>query len=140
MVEDRSFGGRIFAVTNFVLLAIIALVTVLPFIHVVAGSFTTSAELAMKKFVLIPTDWSLEAYRFIFSTSTIFRALSVSIGVTLVGTVFSMLITSLMAYGLCRRDLDGRQFIQFLVVFTMLFNGGMIPTFLVVREKNLIDT
>lgn len=140
MVEDRSIGGRIFAAVNFTLLAIIALVTVLPFIHVVAGSFTTSAEMAANKFVLIPKVWSLDAYRFIFSTSTIFKAMGVSVGVTLVGTLFSMFVTALMAYGLSRKDLDGRTAINFMVVFTMLFHGGMIPTFLVVKDLGLIDS
>lgn len=140
MVEDRSIGGRLFAAFNFTLLAIIALITVLPFIHVVAGSFTTSAELAANKFVLIPKVWSLDAYKFIFSTNTIFKAMGVSIGVTLIGTMVSMLLTALMAYGLARRDLDGRNVVNFLVVFTMLFHGGMIPTFLVVKELGLIDS
>lgn len=140
MVEDRSISGRIYAAINFTLLAIVALITVLPFIHVVAASFTTSAELAASKFVLIPKVWSLEAYKFIFSTNTIFRAMGVSIGVTLIGTLVSMLLTALMAYGLARKDLDGRKTINFLVVFTMLFNGGLIPTFLVVKELGMIDT
>ncbi|MGN7763566.1 carbohydrate ABC transporter permease [Paenibacillus sp. 22594] len=140
MVEDRTIGGRIFSAVNFTLLALITLITVLPFVHVVAGSFTTSAEIAANKFVLIPKVWSLEAYKFIFSTDTIFRAMGVSIGVTLVGTLFSMFITALMAYGLSRRDLDGRNVFNFLVVFTMLFHGGMIPTFLVVKELGLIDS
>lgn len=140
MIEDRTLNGKIFAFVNYILLAIIALITVLPFLHVVAGSFTTSAELAMKKFILVPTIWSLDAYKFIFSTNTIFKAMSVSIGVTLFGTIFSMLITSLMAYGLSRRDLDGRKYIMFLVVFTMLFNGGLIPTFLIVKSVGLIDS
>lgn len=140
MIEDRSFKGRLFAIVNYILLTIIALVTVLPFLHVVAGSFTTSAELAAKRFILIPTEWSFEAYRFIFSTNTIFKAMGVSVWTTLAGTVFSMFITSLMAYGLSRRDLDGRSQIMFLVVFTMLFSGGLIPTFLVVKEMGLIDS
>lgn len=139
MVEDKSFGSRLFSAVNYGLLSLIALLTVLPFIHIVAGSFTTNAELAAKRFVLIPTVWSLDAYRFIFSTNIIFRAMFVSICVTLLGTMFSMLLTSLMAYGLSRRDLDGRSGIMFMVVFTMLFNGGMIPTFLVVKELGLID-
>jgi putative aldouronate transport system permease protein len=115
MVEDRSFNGKMFNIINYVLLTIIGLITVLPFVHVVAGSFTTSAEMAAKSFVLIPTDWSIEAYKFIFSTSTIFRAMAVSIGTTAAGTALSMLVTALMAYGLSRRDLDGRKFIMFLV-------------------------
>lgn len=140
MVEDRTLGGRIFSVFNYSILLAFALVSFLPFIHVIAGSFTTSAELAVNKFVLIPRIWSLDAYRFIFSTNTIFRAMSVSVLVTLVGTMFSMLISSMMAYGLSRKDLDGRKIIMFSVVFTMLFNGGLIPTFLVVKELNLIDS
>jgi putative aldouronate transport system permease protein len=140
MVEDRTIGGRVFAAVNYTLLAIIALVTVLPFLHVVAGSFTTSAEMAVKKFILFPTVWSLDAYKFIFSTDTLFRAMGVSVGITVLGTLFSMLLTALMAYGLARRDLDGRRGIMFLVVFTMLFSGGLIPTFLVVRELGMIDS
>ncbi|MEW9702513.1 carbohydrate ABC transporter permease [Paenibacillus sp. SI8] len=140
MVDDRTIGGRMFAIINYVLLTIIGLVTIIPFVHVVAGSFTTNAEMAAKKFVLIPTDWSLDAYRFIFSTNTIFKAMGVSVGTTLFGTIFSMFVTTLMAYGLARRDVDGRKVINFLIVFTMLFNGGLIPTFLVVKELGLIDT
>ncbi|MBW7452888.1 carbohydrate ABC transporter permease [Paenibacillus sepulcri] len=140
MVEDTSFRGRLFSSVNLAILILIALIMILPFIHIIAGSFTTSAELSVRRFVLIPTQWSLDAYRFIFSTSTIVKALGVSAGVTAAGTVFSMFITSLMAYGLARKDVDGRNIIMFLVVFTMLFNGGLIPTFLVVKELGLIDS
>ncbi|XEC93574.1 carbohydrate ABC transporter permease [Paenibacillus tarimensis] len=140
MVQDKTLGGRIFDTVNYTLLAIIALATFLPFVHVIAGSFTTVGELAQKQFVIIPTVWSVDAYKYIFSTNTIFKALGVSIGVTLCGTLFSMFLTALMAYGLSRRDLVGRSGIMFMVVFTMLFSGGMIPTFLVVKEMGLIDS
>jgi putative aldouronate transport system permease protein len=140
MVQDKSVGSRIFDIVNYTLLTIIALVTFLPFIHVIAGSFTTVTELAQKQFVLIPTIWSLDAYRYIFSTNTLFVALGTSIGVTTIGTLFSMFLTALMAYGLSRRDLDGRRTMMFLVVFTMLFNGGLIPTFLVVKGMGLVDS
>lgn len=140
MIQDRTLGSRLFGIVNFTLLAIFSLATVLPFIHVVAGSLTTSAEMAVKKFIIFPTDISSEAYQFVFSTNTIFRAIAVSIAVTLIGTAFSMLVTSMMAYGLSRKDLDGRKLLMFMVVFTMLFNGGLIPTFLVVKELHLIDT
>jgi putative aldouronate transport system permease protein len=140
MVEDKTWGSRLFSAINGALLALIAIATVLPFIHVLAGSFTTAAELSAKKFVLFPTKFSLAAYQYIFSTSTIFRALGVSVFVTVAGTLFSMLLTALTAYGLSRRDLDGRRLFNFLIVFTMLFNGGMIPTFLVVKWTGLIDS
>ncbi|WP_194541576.1 carbohydrate ABC transporter permease [Paenibacillus sp. JZ16] len=140
MVQDKTISSRIFDIVNYTLLLIIGLVTILPFLHVIAGSFTTVTELAQKQFVLFPTVWSLDAYKYVFSTNTVFRSLGVSVGVTFLGTLFSMLLTCLMAYGLSRKDLDGRNFIMFMVLFTMLFSGGMIPTFLVVKEMGLIDT
>ncbi|MBT2761558.1 carbohydrate ABC transporter permease [Paenibacillus sp. ISL-20] len=140
MVQDKTISSRIFDIVNYTLLLIIGLVTILPFLHVIAGSFTTVTELAQKQFVLFPTVWSLDAYKYVFSTNTVFRSLGVSMGVTFLGTLFSMLLTCLMAYGLSRRDLDGRNIIMFMVLFTMLFSGGMIPTFLVVKEMGLIDT
>lgn len=140
MVGDKSFGGRLFNITNITILTIIALLCVLPFIHVVAASFTTSAELAQKSFVLIPTVWSLDAYKYIFSTDTIVKAMLISIGVTVGGTLFSMFLSTLTAYGLSRKDLVGRRFIMFFIVFTMLFNGGMIPTFLVVQQTGLLNS
>ncbi len=140
MVGEKQFGSRIFRWGNYLLLVVIALTMVLPFIHVIAASFTTSAELADKRFVLFPTVFSLDAYKYIFSTNTIFKALFVSIGVTLIGTLWSMFISLLTAYGLSRKDLVGRRQILFLFVFTMLFSGGMIPTFLIVKETGLLDS
>lgn len=140
MVGEKQLGSLIFRWGNYLLLVVIALTMVLPFIHVIAASFTTSAELADKRFVLFPTVFSLDAYKYIFSTNTIFKALFVSIGVTLIGTLWSMFISLLTAYGLSRRDLVGRRQILFLFVFTMLFSGGMIPTFLIVKETGLLDS
>ncbi|MDQ0297978.1 putative aldouronate transport system permease protein [Salibacterium salarium] len=140
MVEDKTLSSRLFNITNATLLIIVALLCVLPFLHVVAGSFTTSAELAEKKFVIFPTEWSLSAYKYVFSTDTIFRALLVSIFVTTGGTLWSMFLSTLTAYGLSRKDLVGRRIIMFFIVFTLLFNGGMIPTFLVVQQTGLLDS
>lgn len=140
MVQDKSLGSRLFEITNYTLLTLFALITVLPFIHVLAGSFTTAEELIQKKFVLFPTQFTLDAYRYIFSTDILLRSLGVSIFITVAGTFISMLLTSMMGYGLSRRDLGGRRIFMFMVVFTMLFSGGMIPTFLVVKELGMIDT
>lgn len=138
--KKETVGGRLFTIVNTTLLALIALICLFPFINVFASSFASTQEVVEKKFVLFPTTFSLDAYRFILSTPTIFRGLGVSIGVTVAGTVFSMILTTLMAYGLSRKYLAGRDFINFVVVFSMLFSGGMIPTFLVVKMFGLIDT
>ncbi|MEF2964951.1 carbohydrate ABC transporter permease [Paenibacillus sp. M1] len=138
--KKHSIGDRIFTIVNGALLALIALACLLPFVNVIASSFASTQEIVAKKFVLFPTTFSLDAYKYIFSTPTIFRGLGVSVGVTLVGTLVSMALTALMAYGLSRRYLYGRNPINFVVVFSMLFSGGMIPTFLVVKSVHLIDS
>lgn len=140
MIGDKSLGSRIFNITNATLLTIIALVTVLPFIHVIGSSFATGAEIANSKFLIVPTEFTLSAYKYIFSTDTILRSVGVSIFVTVFGTVWSMLISTLTAYGLSRKDLVGRRYIMFFIIFTMLFQGGMIPTFLVVKQTGLLDS
>ncbi|OUS68946.1 ABC transporter permease [Paenibacillus sp. MY03] len=140
MVGDKTLSGRLFNGVNMVLLGLIGLATVLPFVHVFGSSFATAGEIASKKFLLVPTEFTLDAYRYIFSTSTLPKAMLVSLGVTAAGTLWSMLISVLTAYGLSRKDLMGRNGIMFLFVFTMLFNGGMIPTFLVVKETGLLDS
>src|SRR5690625_4082161 len=140
MVDDKTLSSRIFSIVNTTLLIIIALITVLPFIHVVGSSFATGAEIAEKRFLLFPTKFTLSAYKYIFSTNTIVKALSVSVFVTVVGTIWSMFFSVLTAYGLSRKDLVGRRAINFFIVFTMLFNGGLIPTFIVVKQTGLLDS
>lgn len=138
--KKETMGSRLFTIVNITLLTLIALICLLPFVNVFASSFASTQEVVEKKFILFPTTFSLDAYRYILSTPTIFRGLGVSIGVTLVGTVVSMVLTALMAYGLSRKYLYGRDFINFVIVFSMLFSGGMIPTFLVVKYFGLIDS
>lgn len=138
--RKESLGSRIFQAVNYTALALIALTCLLPFVNVLSSSFASTQEIVEKKFVLFPTTFSLDAYRYILSTPTIFRGLAVSVGTTLAGTVVSMVLTALMAYGLSRKYLYGRDFINFIVVFSMLFSGGMIPTFLVVKATGLIDS
>lgn len=131
---------RVFRVVNVLVLGGFALICVLPFLNVLGSSFATPGELATRSFVVIPETFTLDAYRYILSTSTIFRALGVSVFVTAMGTFVSLLLTSFMAYALSKPYLRGRRVINFLVIFTMLFSGGMVPTFIVVQNLGLIDS
>src|SRR5699024_7625535 len=119
-------------------LTLIALLTVLPFIHIVGSSFATGAEIADTKFLLFPTKFTLSAYKYIFSTNTILKSILVSITITVGGTLWSMLLSTLTAYGLSRKDLPGRRFILFYFVFTMLFSGGMILSVIVLLETGFL--
>ncbi len=136
----QSWGSRIFDSVNVVLLLVFALITVIPFIYVIAGSFATQKELLTRGFILFPTEFSLDAYKYIFSTQTLVRSLLVTVYITVAGTLINIFFTCLMAYPLARKDMDFRKPILMLVVFTMLFSGGMIPTFLVVKELGMIDS
>lgn len=140
MPIKQSWGSRIFDSLNITLLLAFALITVIPFIYVIAGSFATQKELLLRGFILFPTDLSLDAYKYIFSTQTLTRSLLVTIYITVAGTLINIFFTCLMAYPLARKDMDFRKPILMLVVFTMLFSGGMIPTFLVVKQLGMIDT
>lgn len=133
-------GVKVFRVVNVVLLTAFALICLVPFLHVIGSSFANPGELATRPFVIIPRELTINAYQYVLSTPTIFRAMGVSVFVTVVGTFLSLLVTALMAYALSKRYLRGRRVINFLVVFTMLFSGGMIPTFVVVSQLGLLNT
>ncbi|MGG4147220.1 carbohydrate ABC transporter permease [Paenibacillus algorifonticola] len=136
---DKSIMGRVIDWTNYVLLGLIAAVCTLPFIYILSASLTAPEELLKRGFILIPHSFSLEGYRYVLSTNTIVNSLGVTALVTVVGTLVNLLFTALMAYPLAQRDLFGSRLIMKMVVFSMLFGGGMIPTYLIVRWTGLLD-
>lgn len=136
----RTVSGTVFDVMNYFFLGLFAIAAVLPFIYVISGSFATDAELTKRAVFLIPETFSIAAYEFIFSTNTIMKSIGVSMYVTVFGTAVNLFFTVTMAYPLARRGLMGRNTVLNLVVFSMLFGGGMIPTYLVIRELSLLDS
>lgn len=140
MLYDKTWGNRIFDALNMTVLSVIALLCVLPFIYILAVSFTAPHIVAQGGFILYPKEFSLAAYKYIFSTNTLVRSLGVSVYVTVIGTLINLVMTSLLAYPLSRKTLRGRQLILMGVLFTMLFNGGLIPTYYVVKSLGMIDT
>jgi putative aldouronate transport system permease protein len=133
-------GGRIFDAFNVSILAIIGIIMILPFLYIIAGSFATEAELTRRNFFIWPETFTLSAYKYIFSTATFSRSILVSIGVTLVGTLVCLFFTFTMAYPLSRKKLLGRNLFMNMIVFSMLFSGGMIPTYIVVKSLGLLDS
>ena len=140
MPSMKRSNGLLFEAFNRALLFLIAVLCILPFIYVAVASVTPSEELLVKRIVLIPSHLSFAAYKYIFSTKSILQSLGVSVYITVCGTLINISMTSLMAYPLSRKKLRGRRQILLLVVFTMLFNGGMIPTYLVVSSLHLLNT
>ena len=140
MVRYRSFGGRIFDFLNYLFLGLVTLVMVLPLLYVIAGSFTSDAELAAKRIVFFPSHPSLDSYRYILSSGIIFTSFCNSVLITVVGTAINLFMTTLLAYPLSRKELRGRRLFNALIVFTMMFSGGMIPSYLLVKSLHLLNS
>lgn len=133
-------AGKIFDKFNFLLMTVIGVIMIIPFIYVIAGSFATEAELTMRNFFLWPHEFTLASYKYIFSTGTFLRSLLTTVCVTVVGTIVQLFFSFTFAYPLSRKHLKGRKLLLNLVVFAMLFTGGMIPTYLVVKSLGMIDS
>lgn len=136
----NSPAGRVFDVFNYILMGLFGFATLSPFIYVVAGSFATELELTTRSFFLIPQTFTLEAYQYIFQTGTVINAMIRTVGVTIVGTLVHLFFTFTMAYALSKPFLRGRSVVLKLVIFTMLFGGGMIPTYMLIKNLNMLNT
>lgn len=126
-------SSRLFDIANYSFLGLVSLVSFLPFVYVIICSFSAQST-------VFPTEFTLDTYRYIFSTETFVRSIGVSILITLGGTFFSLLATALMAYSLSFKNLPGRSVVMLMIVFTMVFQGGMIPTYFVVKELGMINS
>ncbi|MEF3306146.1 carbohydrate ABC transporter permease [Paenibacillus sp. GYB003] len=135
-----STGDRIFEAGNVLALAVVSLVSLFPIYYTFILSFTDPTEYYRKPLILFPEKWTLDAYRYLLSTDTFLTAIGNSAFLATVGTAFSLIVTSGLAYAVSRKRLRGRRVILFGVLFTMLFQPGLIPSYLVVRQLGLIDS
>ncbi len=115
---------------SHIILAIFALLAVIPFVLLIIASFTDNQTALVDGYSFTPAKWSLEAYRYIVNEwRTIGRAYAVTIIVTAVGTILSLVITSTFAFAISNNKLPGHKLLMFLCIFTMLFNGGIVSTY-----------
>ena len=127
MVENN----KIQQIVLNIIMAVLTLTCILPFLLLVISSFSSEASLAVQGYSFFPKEWSLETYQYIFNSAvSIFKGYGLTILVTVVGTTASIILTILFAYPLSRPELPYRNFFAFFIFFTMLFNGGMVPTYL----------
>jgi putative aldouronate transport system permease protein len=138
--HEHTAASRAFDVLNVAVLLFLALITILPLLYVLAGSFASEAEIASRPFFLWPEKFVTSTYDYIFDSGTFVRALITTICVTAVGTVVQVMLTFTMAYPLAKRYLPGRALFLNMVIFTLVFSGGMIPTYLVVRDMGLLNS
>lgn len=128
-LAKENFSIKIIAHIVMVLAAFLAL---LPFIIIISSSFTSEKAIAQYGYGLFPREWSFAAYSYLFQAgSMIGKAYLITIATTVIGTLLHLLLTTLMAYGLAWNKTPGRKIIMFLLIFTMLFNGGAVATYIV---------
>lgn len=135
-----SLGDRISITGIYIFAGLIGIICILPFLYVVGGSFATEKELTEKAFLIVPSEFSLNAYKFIIDDGRIFNGLKNSIIVTVWGTILAMVMTTTFAYPLSRNDFRGRNLALNLVIVTMVFSGGMIPGYLLVKSLGMLNS
>jgi putative aldouronate transport system permease protein len=140
MNRHHSIGSKIFDWANYLFLAGLALTMILPIMYIVSSSFASEIEISQRAFFLIPQSITFNAYEYVFKDNAIPRSLLVSVFVTVCGTIINLIFTMTMAYSLSRRNTPGRNIVMNMIVFSMLFSGGMIPTFIVVKNLGLLNT
>ncbi|QHT58946.1 carbohydrate ABC transporter permease [Paenibacillus lycopersici] len=142
MVYKASWSRKLFTVFNVVFLTVILALGILPFIHMLAISLSSTTAAAAAEVGLWPVGFSLEAYRYLGQKAEFIHSLGVSVERVVLGTAINMLFVVITAYPLSRSNAQFRHrtlYVWFFAV-TMFFGGGLIPTYVIVKETHLLDT
>lgn len=140
MTYTRSFGEKAFDVCNIALLAFLAILWTYPFIYTLSMSLSTAAEASREGFHLFPREISFFSYKAVLSNPNILTGYYNTILRTVLGTVLTLLASCIAAYPLSRKEMPQKSMIIFFIVFTMLFSGGMIPNYILIKELGLLNT
>jgi putative aldouronate transport system permease protein len=138
-IQDTR-GDRIFMGINLLFLAVILIIILYPLVYTLSASFSAPSAVITGKVTLFPVDFTLIGYQKIFEYPTLIKGMLNSLFYTVVGSSVSVVLTLLAAYPLTRKDLPGRRFLTILFFFPMLFSGGLIPFYLVVRDLGMVNT
>lgn len=135
-----SLNDKIFGIFNYVGLLLVLLLVLYPLIYVFSASFSDPLAVQSGKMWLFPVGFNLRGYEVVFKHPDIMRGFVNAIILTIMGTIVSVTVTILAAYPLSRKSLYGKKVITFFFAFTMLFGGGLIPSFLLINSLNLYNT
>lgn len=133
-MKRESSSDKLLLGVFYIFISVFAAFCLLPFVLVIISSFTDEITLMKNGFTFVPQKWSTEAYRFIFRTNKIFNACKVTIFTTVAGTALSLLFTTMLAYPLSASNVKYRNKMAFYVYFTMLFHGGLVPSYILITR------
>lgn len=139
-IRKNSTADMVYIVITEVILWFMLVIILIPLVYIVSSSFSSPEAVGNGLVYLWPVDFSLKGYAAVFTTEKVWIGFRNSIFYTVVGTFINIVVTMLAAYPLSRRDLKGRGVVTVIFTFTMLFSGGMIPTYLLVRDLRMINT
>ena len=139
-ISHRRKGRPFGEIINTIVLIFISLICLLPFLYIICVSFTDPSVYVPLKFYLIPEKFSIAAYKHILSTPTFLNSMRSTIFVTVVGTLLNLIVTFTFAYGLTKKALPGRKIINICVIITLLFNAGIVPNYLLMKELGLLNS
>jgi putative aldouronate transport system permease protein len=137
---NLTVGEKIWQVVVYSILIILALLCLLPFLYVVAVSVTPESEVVRKGIVIIPETFTFLAYKEVFISHGIGQAYKITLFRTIVGTALNVIFTVAAAYPLSKKYLPGRSAFLIFIVFTMMFSGGLIPSYLLIRSLGLLNS
>ena len=135
----RSAGSVVFDTLNIVFLCALAFTTIYPFWDTLVVSVSSLKGYLASSIHLWPSEWSVEGYKYMFSNPTLWTSYGNTLFITVVGTMINMVITIMTSYVLSKNYLRGHRVLTFLCVFTMMFSGGIIPTYMVIKDVGLLN-
>jgi putative aldouronate transport system permease protein len=137
-----SIGRKTFLVANYIFLSFLAFLCLFPLIHVLAVSFSSSAATAAGKVTLWPVEWTTSAYRFVFGKAAFLESFGISVKRVILGTALNMVMVVITAYPLSKEAsvFKWHAYYAWYFLITILFSGGLIPTYMTVKTTGLIDT
>ncbi|WP_098741377.1 carbohydrate ABC transporter permease [Paenibacillus sp. EZ-K15] len=135
-----DLDSRIFDTINIILLVTFTIIIVVPLWNVVVSSFSSGRSLAEGGFIFWPTEFSLENYQAVFRDANIWNAFFISVAKTVMGVITHVFFCAMVGYGLSKKYVRGRKFYVAMGVVTMFFSGGMIPTYLLIKDLGLLNS
>lgn len=136
----RSKSDKVFYTVCYTVTVLCVLIVLLPVLYVLSASFSSAAAVNAGRVWLWPVEFSLKGYETVLQYRSVWIGYKNTIFYTICGTLINVVVTMLCAYPLSRRELGGRTFFTFLFSFTMLFGGGLIPTYILIRDLKMINT
>ncbi|MBO7582232.1 MAG: carbohydrate ABC transporter permease [Treponema sp.] len=136
----ETTGYLIFKVFNTAIMILVCIATLYPFLYLVAQSFSSEQAIIMGKVSLFPVDFNITTYKSVLEKGDFLRSYKNTLIYVIIGTISSLVLSCCMAYPLSKPEIKGSKFLMKFIIFTMYFGGGLIPTYVLMRKLNLVNT